>query len=163
MKTKFFEKLRDYTYFIWLILLIFIAVFVTYFYDTNKKRQIYHLQKSFYNIYLKKTIETLTSELTPRYIEINYKVQSGDTYENIIDAIDMPKEEKKLFLDNVKKNKEVKSLIQNQKIFFILDFFAAINAYSQDGKPFIFIVFFPGKPMLLFLPITSAATFFDLF
>ena len=72
MKTKFFEKLRDYTYFIWLILLIFIAVFVTYFYDTNKKRQIYHLQKSFHNIYLKKTIKELTKNLEPTYKTVYY-------------------------------------------------------------------------------------------
>ena len=39
MKTKIIEKLQEYAYFIWLILLIFIAVFVTYFYDTNKKNQ----------------------------------------------------------------------------------------------------------------------------
>ena len=41
MKNKILEKLQEYAYFIWLILLIFIAVFVTYFYDTNKKNQIY--------------------------------------------------------------------------------------------------------------------------
>ena len=63
MKTKIIEKLQEYTYFIWLILLIFIAVFVTYFYDTNKKNQTYLLQKSFNNIYLKKSINALTSKL----------------------------------------------------------------------------------------------------
>ena len=121
MKIKFFEKLRDYTYFIWLILLIFIAVFVTYFYDTNKKKQIYHLQKSFHNIYLKKTIETLTSELTPRYIEINYEVQKGDSYQNILDSIDLPSSEKDKFLKMIKKQKEVKLLKQSQQVYFKID------------------------------------------
>ena len=121
MKDKILVKLQEFAYFIWLILLVFIAVFVTYFYDTNKKNQIYFLQKSFDNVYLKKSLTSLTAEFKPRYVSIDYKVQSGDTYENIIDTIDIPKEEKKLFLDNVKKNKEVKSLKQNQKIFFKLD------------------------------------------
>ena len=79
MKTKIIEKLQEYTYFIWLILLIFIAVFVTYFYDTNKKNQIYFLQKSFDNVYLKKSLTSLTAEFKPRYVSIDYKVQSGDT------------------------------------------------------------------------------------
>ena len=118
MKDKILVKLQEFAYFIWLILLVFIAVFVTYFYDTNKKNQIYFLQKSFDNVYLKKSLTSLTAEFKPRYDSIDYKVQSGDTYENIIDAIDIPREEKKLFLDNIKKNKEVKSLKQNQKIFF---------------------------------------------
>ena len=105
MKNKILEKLQEYAYFIWLILLVFIAVFVTYFYDTNKKNQIYFLQKSFDNVYLKKSINSLTSKLKPRYVTINYKVQKGDTYENIIDNIDLPKRRKKKFLNTCKKTK----------------------------------------------------------
>ena len=121
MKTKILEKLQEYAYFIWLILLIFIAVFVTYFYDTNKKNQIYLLQKSFDNVYLKKSINSLTSKLKPRYIEINYIVQSGDNFENILDKIDLPISEKKNFLNTVKKQKEIKSLKKNQQIYFKID------------------------------------------
>ena len=101
MKTKIIEKLQEYAYFIWLILLIFIAVFVTYFYDTNKKNQIYLLQKSFDNVYLKKSINALTSRLKPRYIELNYIVQNGDNFENILDKIDLPISEKENFLARV--------------------------------------------------------------
>ena len=118
---KILEKLKEYTYFIWLILLIFIAVFVTYFYDTNKKNQIYLLQKSFDNVYLKKSINTLTSRFKPRYIEINYEVQKGDNYQNIIDSIDLPFSEKEIFLTTIKKQKEIKSLKQNQQIYFKID------------------------------------------
>ena len=114
MKDKILVKLQEFAYFIWLILLVFIAVFVTYFYDTNKKNQIYFLQKSFDNVYLKKSLTSLTAEFKPRYVSLDYKVQSGDTYENIIDTIDIPKEEKKLFLDNVKKNKEVKEEVKEK-------------------------------------------------
>ena len=121
MKTKILDKLQQFAYFIWLVLLIFIALFVTYFYDTNKKKQIYLLQKSFHNIYLKKTIETITSELTPRYIEINYEVQKGDSYQNILDSIELPSSEKEKFLKTVKKQKEIKLLKQNQQVYFKID------------------------------------------
>tara|TARA_B100000941_G_scaffold289127_1_gene267420 strand:+ start:271 stop:1380 length:1110 start_codon:yes stop_codon:yes gene_type:complete len=57
----------------------------------------------------------------PRYLTINYKIQKGDTYENIIDSIDIPNAEKKTFLENVKRVKEAKSLKVNQKIFFKID------------------------------------------
>ena len=121
MRIKILQKLQEYTYFIWLILLVFIAVFVTYFYDTNKKNQIYLLQKSFDNVYLKKSINTLTSKFKPRYIEINYEVQKGDNYQNIIDTIDLPNSEKEIFLTTIKKQKEIKSLKQNQQIYFKVD------------------------------------------
>ena len=121
MKTKILEKLQEYAYFIWLILLISLAVFVTYFYDTNKKNQIYLLQNSFDNIYLKKSINTLTSKLKPRYIEINYKVQKGDNYENIIENLYLPFSEKEKILNSVKKQNKIKTLKQNQQIFFKID------------------------------------------
>ena len=121
MKTKLIEKLQEYAYFIWLILLILIAVFVTYFYDTNKKNQIHLLQKSFDNVYLKKSINTLTSKLKPRYIEIDYIVQSGDNFENILDKIEIPISEKENFLNTVKKQKEIRSLKKNQQIYFKID------------------------------------------
>ena len=121
MKNKLIEKLQEYAYFIWLILLIFIAVFVTYFYDTNKKNQIYLLEKSFDNVYLKKSINSLTSKLKPRYTEIDYIVQNGDNFENILDKIDLPISEKKNFLSTVKKQKIVKSLKKNQRLYFKID------------------------------------------
>ena len=121
MRTKIFGKLQEYGYFIWLILLIIMAIFVTYLYDTNKKNQIYFLQKSLNNVYLKKSINTLTSGLKPRYVEINYEVQKGDNYEKIIENLNLPLSEKEKFLNTVKKQKEIKSLKQNQQIYFKLD------------------------------------------
>ena len=121
MKNKIFEKLQHYTYFVWLVLLVIIAVFVTYFYDTNKKNQISYLQKSFNNVYLRKSINSVTSQLLPRYVIINYLVQKGDTYENIINNIELPISEKKKFINLVKNQKEIKSLKQNQQIYFKLD------------------------------------------
>ena len=121
MKNKILIKLQEFAYFIWLILLILLAVFLTYFYDLNKKNQIYFFQKSFDNVYLKKSINTLTSNFKPRYIEINYKVQKGDNFENIIENIDLPLSEKKKFLNTLKKKKEIKSLRENQQIYFKID------------------------------------------
>ena len=94
---------------------------VTYFYDTNKKNQILYLQKSLENVYLNKSISSLTSNLKPRFLTIDYVVQNGDTFENIIDSLIIPSEEKKLFLDTVKRQKEIKTLNQNQEIYFKID------------------------------------------
>ena len=121
MKSKILEKLQHYTYFVWLILLVIFAVFVTYFYDTNKKKQISYLQKSFDNVYLRKSINSVTSQLLPRYETINYIVQKGDTYENIINSIELPISEKKKFINIVKNQNEIRSLKQNQQIYFKLD------------------------------------------
>ena len=121
MTNKILIKLREYTYFIWLLSLLFIAVAITYIYDQNKKNQILLLSKSLNNVYLKKTLNTLTSNLKPRYVTKIYEVQKGDTFENIIGSVNLPAQEKKKFYKIIKKQKEIKSLKQNQKVYFKLD------------------------------------------
>jgi len=121
MTNNILIKLREYTYFIWLLSLLFIAVAITYIYDQNKKNQILLLSKSLNNVYLKKTLNTLTSNLKPRYVTKIYIVQKGDTFENIIGSVNLPAQEKKKFYKIIKKQNEIKSLKQNQKVYFKLD------------------------------------------
>ncbi len=120
-KKIIFKIIGKYSYFIWLIFLIFFTVFITYFYDHNKRSQINYLKKSFKNIYLDNTLKKITSELNPRYTSIEYTVKEGDTYVNIINNLDIPKTEKKLFLKSVTTNKNIKILKLNQKIIFKFD------------------------------------------
>ena len=86
-----------------------------------KANQINYLNKSLKNIYLNNSLKKITSELKPRYIFIEYKVKEGDTYENIINDLDIPKTERKLFLKSDAKNKNIKILKLNQKISFKID------------------------------------------
>tara|TARA_Y100000748_G_scaffold129958_1_gene108912 strand:+ start:145 stop:1443 length:1299 start_codon:yes stop_codon:yes gene_type:complete len=122
MNSKIILKIfTKYSYFIWLLFLIFFTIFSTYFYDLNKKNQIQHLNKSLNNIYLKKSLKKITSELKARYSLIEHNVQKGDTYESIVDNLYIPAKEKKLFLNTIKKNKNIKTLKLNQKILIKLD------------------------------------------
>tara|TARA_B100001173_G_scaffold99286_1_gene85748 strand:+ start:84 stop:1379 length:1296 start_codon:yes stop_codon:yes gene_type:complete len=115
---KTFQK---YSYFIWLIFLIFFTVLVTYFYSANKRNQINSLNKALGNIYLNQVIKKITSELKPRFINIEYNVKQGDTYESIIKNLNIPNKEKKKFLNTVTKDKNINILKLNQKIFFKID------------------------------------------
>ena len=118
---KFNRKIEAFSHFIWLIFLILIVSLVTYFYDSNKKEQSKVFKKSLNNIYLQKTFATITSGLEPRFINIDYNIKQGDTFENIIKQIDVSKSEKELFLKTVTSNKNLKVLKLNQKIFFKID------------------------------------------
>ena len=118
---KIYRKIKPLSHFIWLILLIIIVSSVTYFYDSNKKQQSKDLKKTFNNIYLQKTFSKITSELKPRFIIKIHKVKQGDTFENIINEVKISKEEKKLFLKTIKKNKTLKVLKLNQNLYFKID------------------------------------------
>ena len=152
MITKFKKKIKSLTHFIWLILLVSIASIVTYFHESNKKSQYNNLKKTLNNIYFQKTITKITSELEDRYEEFEYIIKEGDNYESIINKIEIPKIEKKLFLETVKQNKKIKILRPNQIINFKIDkkdnpkiekFVIEINKkkeinYTRDNKKNIF-------------------------
>ena len=118
---KINRKIKPFSHFIWLILLILIVSFVTYFFDNNKKKQSEIFKKTLDNIYLQKTFTKITSGLESRFITIDYKVKQGDTYENIINGISISKAEKKLFLKTVTKNNNLKILKLNQNLNFKID------------------------------------------
>ena len=119
--TRFKKKIKSLSHILWLILLVIIIIFVTNFQQTNKNSQYLNLKKVLNNVYLQKTFAKITSGLEDRYTEFEYKVKEGDSYESIIYGINIPINEKKLFLETVKKNKKIKILRPNQKIFFKID------------------------------------------
>tara|TARA_A100000164_G_scaffold334765_1_gene326259 strand:- start:652 stop:1947 length:1296 start_codon:yes stop_codon:yes gene_type:complete len=115
------KKTKSFSHFIWLTLLVIITIFVTYFFENNKKSQKQYLKKTLENVYFQKTITKITSELESRYKEYDYIVKIGDTYESIINDVNISKNEKKIFLQTIKKNKKIKILKPNQKIYFKID------------------------------------------
>ena len=121
MLTKFKRKIKSLSHILWLILLIIIIIFVINFQQTNKNSQYGSLKKTLNNVYFQKTFQKITSELEERYTEFEYIVREGDNYESIIYGIKIPENEKQLFLETIKKNKKIKILRPNQKIFFKID------------------------------------------
>ena len=90
-------------------------------YSKNKLNQSDQIKEAIENIYLKKTINEITKNLKPRYTNINYISKSGDTYENIINNLDIDNAEKKIILSSILKEKSIKILKVNQKFYFKID------------------------------------------
>ncbi len=118
---KLEKKLKEYSVFIWLIILVLIILLSHDYYNKNRQNQVSTFKKSLSNIYLHKTLKKISSNLKSRYKSIEYIVKSGDTYESIIKNMEIENNEQKIFLDNIKKNKSLKILKTGQKIFFKID------------------------------------------
>ena len=121
MLKKIKKKTKSFSHFIWLILLITVTSFVTYFYEVNKKSQYLSLKKTLQNVYFQKALTKITNTLEDRYKDFLYVVKEGDNYESIINSIGVSNAEKKVFLETIKKNQTIKILRPNQKIYFKID------------------------------------------
>ena len=143
-KVKFIKKIKNLKHFFWLFCLVLISIYVTNFYNENKKNQDLLLKKVAQNIYFKKSLNKITQNLEPRYKYIDYKVKEGDTFENIIKKLNFSNEEKKLFLNSVVKEKQLKVLKLDQKINFKID-------KRNNPKILEFIIELDNKNEILFI------------
>ncbi len=121
MLRKFKRKVKPISHLLWLFLLLAVSVLVTNFYESNKKSQYDNLIKTLDNLYFQKSIAKITSQLQDRFSQFEYLVKEGDNYESIIDQLKISKQEKSIFLETIKKNKNIKILRPNQKISFKID------------------------------------------
>ena len=116
-----FSTFKEYSIFIWLIVVTLSGIFILTIYKNSRNDQLEQIKSSLNNIYLKKTIQEITKNLKPRYTNFIYISKSGDTYESIINNIDIEKDEKKLVLKTILAEKKLKILRINQKFKFKFD------------------------------------------
>ena len=89
MLKKIKKKTKSFSHFIWLILLITVTSFVTYFYEANKESQYLSLKKTLQHVYFQKALTKITNTLEDRYKDFLYVVKEGDNYESIINGIEV--------------------------------------------------------------------------
>jgi len=121
MKFYKISTYKDYSIFFWVILVAVLGIIFATVYNNSKNEKSKYINDALENIYLKKTIQEITSNLIPRYKIINYVSKSGDTYEDIIEILLISKKEKKKLLQTILKEKSLNILKINQKFTFKLD------------------------------------------
>ena len=118
MKLIKLDKFKEYSIFIWLILISFLGIITYSIYLSNKLEQSKKISSSLQNIYLKKTISEITNNLEPRFTYIKYISKAGDNFQGIIDNLNVSKKEKEKILSSIKNEKNLKILRVNQKFLF---------------------------------------------
>ena len=113
--------LQQYSIFFWLILITVLGLFASKIYSINKTENLKRINSSINNIYLKKTIKEITNNLNPRFTYLNYFSKSGDTYQSIVNKLNINQKEKKRVLETILKEKTLKILRINQKFSFKID------------------------------------------
>ena len=120
-KKQLFQRFREFQSFIVLIFLILITVIIINSYDKFRNEQSQKLENLIQNTYLQKTLTSISSSLKPRFEKINYVINKGDTFNFVLNEIDLDTKEIDRILDFIIKDKVKFKVFENQKIVFEID------------------------------------------
>ena len=96
-KFKLRKIIQKYFQFISFLLLVLLIALLISYESFQKRNQTDLFEKTLENIYLKNTVNSIIKNLKPRFETINYKIQTGDTFEKILNKINISKNEKKRY------------------------------------------------------------------
>ena len=94
-KFKLRKLIQKYFQFISFLLLVLLIVLLISYNSFHKKNQTNLFEKTLENIYLISTVNSIIKNLKPRFETINYRIQTGDTLEKVLNKINISKNEKK--------------------------------------------------------------------
>ena len=120
-KNELYQKFKEFRSFATLIFLITITVIIISIYEKFKFNQKDRLQNLLQNTYLIKTLKSLSGNLEPRYERLNYKIRSGESFESILNEIEINQKEKSKLLNYIIQNKIKFNIFENQVINFEID------------------------------------------
>ncbi len=120
-KSKIIKFINKHALYLIGIFLIVASVILTNYFSSYKKKQNFFLQKLIENTYLNKTSISIFEKLNSRYETIKFKVQSGDTFEKLLNQLNITNIEKNKILNKILKQKYANKLKKNQEIVFKID------------------------------------------
>ncbi len=112
---------KNYLHILFLISTVVVLLISFNFYKNFKVNEQKNLKKFISNIYFAKTLDTFFENIEPRYETINYKVESGDSFEKILNFLEINENNKKVILENVNKQADLLKIYKNQNILFKVD------------------------------------------
>tara|TARA_B100000963_G_scaffold58021_1_gene46124 strand:+ start:253 stop:1545 length:1293 start_codon:yes stop_codon:yes gene_type:complete len=121
MINKLKQILKKNTEILALGLLVLITIISTTYYNQSKKKIYSNYKNTLHNIYFKKTINHLFNNLEPKFKKIEHKIQTGETFDSILDNYSVKDEEINVIKKKLLKKVNLNKLNVNQKIKFTLD------------------------------------------
>jgi len=118
---KIIKSIKRNIEIVFLILLLFITIASTTFYNNNKILVNENYKDVINNIYFQKSVTQIFDNLTPRYKSINHKISKGETFDKILNNYFIPNDEIIEIKKNLALNYNLNNLKTNLKISFIID------------------------------------------
>ena len=104
-----------------LTILVLITIISTNYYNYNKNKILKEYKNLINNVYLKKSFESLLSNLEPKFKKINHKISAGETFDNILKNYSIKDSEIKDIKKRLSKKVNLNKLNTSQKIKLTID------------------------------------------
>ncbi len=104
-----------------LIILILLVAFSTNYYEHKKNNGIQTYNNFIGNIYFRKTLNEIVNNLEPKYKKIKHKINSGETFDKILENYSVEKKEILKIKKSLQKTIDLNKLNTNQIIQFSID------------------------------------------
>ena len=111
---------KNFEVFLLIVIILFASVYTTYF--NYQKQTKYNSHDDFVeNVYLKKTLNHIINNLNPKYKKIKHKIQSGETFDKILNKYLIEKDEIIKIKNVLQKTVDLNKLNTKQSIQIKLD------------------------------------------
>ena len=121
MLNKIIKKIKTNTEIAALVLLLFITILSTTYYNFSKKKIYNNYKNIISNVYLKKTINEIFNNLEPKFKKVTHEIIEGESFDQILEGYSISREE----INNIKKRLSKKinlnKLNTNHKLQFTID------------------------------------------
>ena len=115
------EKFRKNLTPVGLVILIIFTGISTTFFNYKKEVEIQIYNNFIENIYFKKTIQHIISNLEPKYKKIKHKIKSGETFDKILESYLIDKKQILQIKNSLKNKTNLNKLNTKQILFFNID------------------------------------------
>ena len=133
---KYLKVVKKYNEASFLIVLVFLAILSTQFYNNQKKTINKNYKEIINNVYFQKSLEHIFNKLDPRYLEIEHKINKNETFDKILSQYSISKSEiikvKEVLgtgvnLNNLKTNQILKITIDQSNNLKVTNFLFPIS------------------------------------
>ena len=118
---KINKKFSNFGSIFFLLLLVLVSIFGIQIYNYNKEKISQNYINLINNTYFQKSLSHLFDTLKPKYININHKISQGETFDEVLNKYQIPKNEIKKIKEILSKKNNINALKINQIIKFTID------------------------------------------
>ena len=115
------DKLKKNLEIFGLVFLIFFAGISTTYFNYKKEVEIETYNNFIENIYFKKTIKYIISNLEPKFKNIKHKIKSGETFDKILESYSIDKKQILKIKSSIEKKTNLNKLNTKQILYFSID------------------------------------------